>query len=502
MSSLDLSSLDDLRPAEPPTSAETIRRRRAWIAFGAMLMANFMAILDIQIVASSVNEIQVGLDLAREQMSWVQTIYLIAEVIGIPLSAYLARAFSTRVYFTVCALGFTLASLACALSWNMQSLLIFRAVQGFLGGGLIPTTMSALFLIFPTERRRLPYVLTGIVSLLAPSLGAASGGYITAMLSWHWLFLVNLVPGLIVAALVWIYADIDRARPHLLRSIDYAGVIGLAAMLGGLQFLLEEAPGRGWWQDSTICCAGVVSLCGSVLFGWRSLRAAQPIVDLRCLLDRNFVAGCVLSFVVGVMLYGVVFLIPTFLGFVRNYDSLHIGHVTMLSGITMFLSAPLAGYLQDRFDGRLMMLYGLVMVALGTRLNANLTEQSDLWTFLVPQLIRGHGFTFCLVPMVQIALGTLPPSLVQSGSGLFNLTRNLGGAVGIASIKTQLLDRSGSHAVELIESGTSLFEVPRAAAVLAYNEVLVLLSGAVLAATLLVLLARKPTQDPHAVTAH
>lgn len=479
-----------------PQSGEAAVDRRIWLAFLAMLVGNFMAILDVQIVASSLNEIQAALGLDYDRISALQTGYLIAEVIAIPLSAYLARALSVRVYFSLCALGFTLASAACAMAWDFTSLLVFRVIQGFMGGGLIPTTMSALFLIFRPGRRRLPYVLIGMVSLLAPAVGAAGGGAITAWLSWHWLFLVNLLPGLAVAALVWRHGHIDAPRHALLAQIDYAGLLGLALMLGALQFVLEEGPVRGWWDSGAIRALALASLAGSLLFAWRARHAAQPIVDLRCLRNRNFVTGCALSFVIGVMLYGVVYLIPTFLGFVRGYDSLRIGQVTMISGITMFLSAPLAGWLQERLDPRWMMAWGLGVVAFGTHLNASLTLHSDGWSFLLPQLIRGHGLTFCLVPMAHLALGTLSVQEVQAGSGLFNLMRNLGGAFGIAWLKTRLTDASAAHAFDLMVAGTPLFDLPRLAAVAAYNEAFAGLAAVVLVTGALLLLARRPLHDP------
>ncbi|WP_295680614.1 DHA2 family efflux MFS transporter permease subunit [uncultured Nevskia sp.] len=509
---------------------------RAWIGFTAMLFGNFIAILDVQIVASSVNEIRAGLSASLDEIGWVQTSYLIAEVIGIPLSAFLSRAFSTRVYFAACALGFTVASLACAMAWNLPSMIVFRAIQGFLAGGLIPTTMAALFLMFPESRRATPYVLIGMVSLLAPAVGAGTGGYVTSVLSWHWLFLINLLPGVLVASIVWRCVDIDKPQPALLRSVDLPGLIGLALALGSLQFVLEEGMHRDWFDDALITGFTIVSIAGALLFAARARIAAEPIVDLRCLANRNFSVGCAISFVVGTMLYGVVFLIPTFLGHVRGYDSLQIGQITMLSGITMFLSAPLAGRLQHKLDSRWMMAWGLAMVALGNWLDASLTAGSGFDAFLLPQLVRGHGFTFCLVPATRIALGTLPDELLKSGSGLFNLMRNLGGAFGIAGIQIALrhfrsLNEQGLHASldiarvpvqdalsaagriapdafgEVVSGQSARIAarlagalVEREAAVIAFNNVFLLLSGLVIAALFLLLLANKPQLDPLAMS--
>jgi DHA2 family multidrug resistance protein len=512
--------------AVAPAIARLNTKQRAWIAFGAMLLGNFMAILDVQIVASSVNEIRAGLSASADEISWVQTAYLIAEVIAIPLSGFLSRSLSTRIYFGGSAFGFTCASLACALSWNLPSLIVFRVVQGFFAGGLIPTTMSALFLMFPQQQRTLPYVLCGMVSLLAPSIGAATGGTITHVLTWPWLFLINLVPGLIVTALALRFIDIDRPQTALLRRTDFAGLAGLAAFLGSLQYLLEEGPRNAWFEDRTIGFFALMSIAGAAIFGWRVRAAAEPIVDLRALRNANFRVGCCASFVVGVMLYGIVYLIPTFLGLVRGYDSLQVGQVTMLSGITMFLSAPLAGRLQEKIDPRYLLAYGLGMIAFGDWLDAALTSQSGLQSFLVPQLIRGHGFTFCLVPMTVLTLGTLPEALVKSGSGLFNLMRNLGGAFGIAGIQTLLRDANADQ-LQKLASNLTLARLPvrdaylqaqqlagafgdeaaaisarvlegivrREALVLAYNQTFITLAWLMLIPLLALPLASKPTQN-------
>jgi DHA2 family multidrug resistance protein len=365
-----------------------------------------------------------------------------------------------------------------------------------------------------------------MVSLVAPAVGAATGGTITFYFSWPWLFLINLVPGLLVTALVLRYVDIDRPQTELLRRTDFIGFVGLAAFLGSLQYVLEEGPRRDWFDTASIRSFAAVSAVGAMLLVWRARRVAEPIVDLRALADRNFVVGCLSSFVIGVMLYGIVFIIPTFLGLVRGYDSLQIGHITMLSGISMFLSAPLAGRLQEAIDPRLLIAYGLGMVAFGDWCNAGLTAQSDFWTFLVPQLIRGHGFTFALVPMTVMTIGTLPPELVKSGSGLYNLMRNLGGAFGIAGIQTSLRDGHAEHfrqltgaltaarppvrdALAAAHRFTSQFgsdspllalrvavrAAHREALVLAYNETLLTLAMMMLLPILLLPLARKPVID-------
>ncbi len=518
-------------PAPLPGSPEQrALALRAWIGFVAMVFGNFMAILDIQIVASSLNQIQAGLSASAEELTWVQTSYLIAEVIAIPLSGYLSRLLSTRVYFVMSALGFTLASLACAFAWNIESMVVFRALQGFLGGGMIPTTFAAMFMVFPPEKRTVPLVSLGLVSTLAPALGPTIGGYLTDAFSWHWLFLVNLIPGLLVALLVWNLVDIDKPDWSLARRIDFIGLALMAMFLGSLEYVLDEGPRHDWLEDDTVRPLFFVAIIAGALFFWRSLTHKEPIVDLRVFRNRNFAAGAVVAFVVGVMLYGIVYLVPLFFGTVRGYSSLQIGHVMMVTGIAMFLTAPLAGQAQKRLDLRLMLAWGLFAVALGTWLNANLTAQSSLDQFLWPQVLRGHGFMFCMVSMTGLALGTLPPEDIKNGSGLFNLMRNLGGAIGLAVINTMLSRLNSMHWSHLAETvnlsrtpvreaaiaasgslspmlgsdaqsaavGIFAQRVAQQALVMTFNDLLLMLSILVASLALLLPLIEKPRAQPGA----
>src|SRR5581483_6681729 len=202
-------------------------RRRAGLGFWAMALGSFMAILDIQIVASSINEIRAGLSASVDEIQWVQTSYLIAEVIAIPLSGYLSRMLSTRVYFVVCSLGFILASLGCAASWSLGSMVVFRVLQGFLGAGMIPTTFATMYTIFPLERRVVPRVLVAMTTTMGSTLGPTIGGFVTEFASWHWLFLLNVVPGLFCASAVWRNLKIDQPQPQMLGLTDFAGLLFL-----------------------------------------------------------------------------------------------------------------------------------------------------------------------------------------------------------------------------------------------------------------------------------
>ncbi|KAA2235193.1 DHA2 family efflux MFS transporter permease subunit [Salinarimonas soli] len=441
-----------LRPAAPAVAQPAGFDRRRLIAFICMVFGMFMAILDIQIVSASLSEIQAGLGASADEISWVQTSYLIAEVIMIPLSGTLSRVLSTRVMFSLSAAGFTLMSLMCATSTSIEQMIIWRALQGFIGGGMIPTVFASAFTIFPPEKRPVVSPIIGLVATLAPTIGPTVGGYLTDLFSWHWLFLVNIVPGIIVAASTWFLVDFDKPNLPLFRTFDWWGLGAMAAFLGCLEFVLEEGPSNDWFSDEAVLLAAVVCVTGAVAFFWRALTAENPIVDLRAFANRNFAAGCAFSFVMGIGLYGLTYLYPLYLGRVRGYSALQIGETMFVTGVCMFFMAPVAGRLSAKLDPRVMMAIGFTGFAVGTWWFTGVTKDWDFHELLIPQICRGVSLMLCMVPINNIALGTLPPERLKNASGLYNLTRNLGGAVGLALINTLLNDRWDLHIARLHES--------------------------------------------------
>lgn len=429
---------------------DTIPRKRL-LAFVAMVFGMFMAILDIQIVSASLREIQAGLSASAEEIAWVQTSYLIAEVIMIPLSGYLSRALSTRVLFTIAAGGFTLSSLLCAQANSINEMIIWRAVQGFIGGGMIPTVFASSFLIFPKSKQPLVAPIIGLVVTLAPTVGPTIGGYLTDLFSWHWLFLVNLPPGILVTLAAWTLIDFDQPEPELLKGFDWLHLGSMALFLGALEYVLEEGPAKDWFQDGHITLFTVLCVLGGVVFFWRSFTAKQPIVDLRAFSNRNFAIGSLFTFVMGIGLFGLTYLYPVYLGRVRGYSALQIGETMALTGVCMFFAAPLAGFLMRKIDPRAMMLVGFVGFAIGTWLASFITSDWAFGELVLPQIFRGFSLMLCMVPINNMALGTLSPQLIKGGSALFNLTRNLGGAVGLALINTLMNDRWDLHIQRLHE---------------------------------------------------
>src|SRR5262245_22201009 len=398
---------------------------RQLLAFLAMVFGMFMAILDIQIVSASLAEIQAGLSASADEISWVQTSYLIAEVVMIPLSGFLAQVLSTRVLFTAAAAGFTAASVLCATATSIDQMIVYRAIQGFIGGGMIPSVFAVAFSVFPASKRGIVSPLIGLVATLAPTIGPTVGGYLSNAFSWHWLFLVNVGPGILVTIAVFLLVDFDKPNHSLLRRFDYVGLAAMAVFLGSLEYVLEEGPRYDWLDDRTIATLAVATTVGGLIFFWRALTAAQPIVELRAFKDRNFAFGSAFSFVMGIGLYGLTYVYPVYLAQVRGYDSLMIGNTMFVTGVAMFLTAPISGRLSGVVDPRILMLIGFMGFAVGTYIASAITPDWDFWELLIPQILRGSSLMLCMVPITNLSLGTLPPEQMKNASGLFNLTRNL-----------------------------------------------------------------------------
>ena len=427
---------------------------RTILGFGVMVFGMFMAILDIQIVSASLPDIQAGLGASADEISWVQTSYLIAEVIMIPLSGFLARMMSTRILFTLSAAGFTAASFMCATAGSINEMILWRALQGFLGGGMIPSVFAAAFTLFPPSKRNIVSPIIGLIATLAPTVGPTVGGYLSHTLSWHWLFLVNVPAGIGVAIGAWVLIDFDRPNWKLFDRFDWWGLLALAGFLGGLEFVLEEGPGNDWLQDEAVAVLAVVMVLGGIVTFWRAFTREEPLVDFSAFRNTNFAVGSMFSFTMGVGLYGLTYLYPLYLASIRGYDSLMIGETVFVSGLAMFAGAPLAGILAGKLDLRVMLLIGFLGFAASTWMLTGMTADWDFQELLWPQALRGLSLMLCMVPINNLALGTLPPDQLKGASGLYNLMRNLGGAVGLAVINTVLTDRRALHYQRLSESIT------------------------------------------------
>lgn len=482
-----------------------------------MSVGMFLAILDIQIVASSLIDIQFDLSIPQNHLSYIQTTYLIAEVIAIALTGFLTRVMSTRWLFTAAMTGFVAASIACAASETYMTLYIFRFIQGLFGGAVIPIIFSAAFLMFPARQQPIATVIGGGFAMLAPTVGPFVGGWITETLSWQWLFLINIVPGLAVALIAACLVRVDAPQWSHVRKLDGFALALVAIFLASLELTLKESPGLGWTSGWALALAAVCVLSGALAVR-RCLLRGEPLIDLGVFRDRNFAIGAWFSFVLGMALFGAIYLLPLFLGLVRGLGPLAIGTVMIVTGVAQLITAPVATVMEQRVPPRAMTAFGFTLLAAGLIWNGFATAAWEFDELFGPQVLRGAAFMICLLPITRLALGQLPPDKVANGSALFNLMRNIGGAVGLALIDTIAEVRAPHHVERIVAAlqagsretaafvglplerfnGTPIAEidettremvaplVERAAAVASFNDAWLLI-GALVAASLLTL---------------
>ena len=420
-----------------------------WLGFVAMCVGMFMAILDIQIVASSLTNMGAALAVPVHRLTWIQTGYLMAEVIAIPLTGFLTRAFTLRWTFVLATLGFTLASLVCALSTDITTMIATRVFQGFCGGMLIPPVFTSVFIMLPEKRRVLGTTIAGAFAMVAPAIGPVIGGYLTETYSWHWIFLINIPPGLFVAAMVAHFVRVGSPDYSSLKAIDYKTMILASVFLAALELLLNEGP-RHDWQGAYIFSLIAVCIISGTAGIWRALRHASPFIDIRRFRRISFSIGCALSFVLGFGLYGSIYLLSLFLGLVRGHSALVIGEIMIVTGVSRLLMAPIAAILEVRVNARLLTAIGFGLFGIGLFANGFTTSSTDFDGLFWPQIMRGVAMMLCLLPATRLALDGWPPEDIPDASGLFNLMRNLGGAIGIALMDTILEQRTPHHLTYLV----------------------------------------------------
>jgi DHA2 family multidrug resistance protein len=431
--------------APQPTS------QRKAVAFAILCLGCFIAFLDIQIVSASIKEIGGGLSASPDDISWVQTSYLIGDIIVIPLAAWLSRVLSTRWLITIAAAGFTLASMLCGMAWDIRSMIVVRALQGVFGGVMIPTAFTAAVVLFQGKQKAVAASCVSAVAGIAPALGPVIGGWITDHSSWHWLFYINIVPGTAVAVLAPAFVRMDEPDLTLLKGADYLGMILMTVCLGCLDYVLEEGARWEWFSDDTIrMCAWIAALAG-LGFVIRSLTYAHPIVDLRAFASRNFCLGCWFSFVTGVGIFSLIYLTPLFLGHVRGFVAWQIGAAILWAGPFQLATVPIYSFLANRLDLRLLLMIGLMCFGISLWLFTPIMNQWGWEEMLLPWAFRGIAVPFAIASTVTLTMGNLSADRLKSASGLFALMRNLGGAIGIAVSATIVNDRTNLHFLRIAE---------------------------------------------------
>lgn len=436
---------------ESAFAAKPLTETRKWLGFAALCIGMFMAVLDIQIVITSLGVIEKALKIGADRMSWVQTSYLIAEIVTIPLTGVLMRMFSMRRLLMIAIVMFTAASVGCALSGGFASLVAFRVLQGMAAGVLMPLVFAAVFLLFkPGTEQGVATVLAAVVAVIAPSTGPIVGGLITEKLSWEWLFLINTIPGAMTLVLGYFCLPREKTELALLRSLDFVSILFIAVSLACLEIGLKEAPDLGWFSPVTLAL-----FAGFAVLMVLTIMRPKPAVDFSLFRDRYLAYGCALSFILGIGLYGSVYLLPVFLSLVRYLNPVEIGLVVLVTGMAQLVSAPLSVMLDRVMPARFLSMVGFALFALGLAMSGFETRLSGYDELFWAQVVRGVALGLCIVPVTRFSMGFLPPERVSDASGLYNLSRALGGIIGIALIDTILFTRSAEHADRIKDLMTS-----------------------------------------------
>ena len=443
--------------ATTPTAKPTISPLRMWSAVVGSTLGAFMAILNIQIVNASLADIQGAIGAGTDDGGWISTSYLIAEIVVIPLSAWLARVFSVRNYLLVNAVLFLLFSVACAFAANLQQMIVLRAIQGFSGGVLIPMAFTIIITLLPKPKQPIGLALFALSATFAPAIGPTIGGYLTENWGWEYIFYVNLVPGALMVGMLW--ASLDRAPMNLklLAKGDWPGIVTMAIGLAALQTVLEEGNKEDWFGSDFIVRLSIIAAVSLTLFLIIELNVANPLLNLRLLVRRNFGFGTIANFLLGVSLYGSVFVLPIYLTRIQGYNSEQIGLVLAWTGIPQLVLIPLIPKLMKRFDLRLLIIVGFALFAASNFMNVHMTGDYASDQLFWPNVVRAIGQALVFTPLSAIATSGIEQENAGSASALFNMMRNLGGAVGIASLQTFLSKREQFHS-NILTNSVSVFE--------------------------------------------
>jgi MFS transporter, DHA2 family, multidrug resistance protein len=450
------------RPQPAAAPRESAVSAKTWIAvFGATLGA-FMAVLNIQIVNASLADIQGAIGAGLDDGGWISTSYLIGEIVVIPLTGWLAQVFSVRIYLLTNAILFLVFSAACAFAQDLPQMIALRAVQGFSGGVLIPLAFTLIITLLPKAKQPIGLALFALSATFAPAIGPTIGGYLTENLGWQYIFYVNLVPGALMIGMLWFSLEAKPLRLPLLRDGDWAGIVTMAIGLAALQTVLEEGNKDDWFGSPFIVRLSVISAIALTLFFIIELTAVKPLLNLRLLLRRNFGFGILANILLGFALYGSVYILPSYLARIQSYNSEQIGMVLAWTGLPQLVLIPLVPRLMQRFDPRLLIATGFALFAASNFMNIYMTADYANDQLLWPDIVRAVGQALVMTPLSAVATAGIEAANAGSASSLFNMMRNLGGAVGIAMLQTFLTKREQYHSNVLMQSVSMFEEATRA----------------------------------------
>lgn len=430
--------------------AAPVAMNRWWIAVAVALGA-LMEIIDTSIVNVALVNIQASLGATLTQVSWVVSGYAIANVVILPLSAWIGDRMGRKRYFLVSLVGFTLASVLCGMSTNLSMLIIARVLQGITGGGLLAKAQAILFETFPREEQPKAQAFFGAIVIAGPTIGPTLGGYIVSNIDWRWIFFINIPIGIGAFFLASLVLPADESKSTKGEPIDWLSILLLGVGLGCLQALLEEGQSEDWFESSFVVNLTVCAALGLTLFVWRSLASKHPVVDLRVLRYPSLWAGSLLSIVLGVALYGTLFSIPIFAQTVLNYTSQQTGILLLPGALAAAVAMPFVARLNRRVDPRLLLIVGSITLCVSVSWLSHITVQTGSGDLFWPLIVRAVGTSMMFMPLTLSTLGPIPRQRIAAATGLFNLTRQLGGSIGVALLATFLSSRQAFHGAMLGE---------------------------------------------------
>ncbi|MEA2740270.1 MAG: transporter, family, multidrug resistance protein [Acetobacteraceae bacterium] len=440
-----------------PAEAETKADFKTWMAVLGSVIGAFIAVLNIQITNASLPNIQGAIGAGLDNGGWISTAYLVAEIVVIPLTAFLTPVFSLRRYLLGNTIMFLVMSVACAFAHNLGQMIVLRALQGFFGGVLIPMSFTIILTMLPRSKQPIGLALFAVSATFAPAIGPTIGGYLTETYGWQYIFYVNLVPGAIMLAMLWPSLRPAPMNLGLLGQGDWFGIATLAIGLGSLQTVLEEGNKDDWFGSTFIVRLSVLSAVSLALFLWIELTVSKPLLNLRLLMRRNFGLGSLACFILGMALYGSVYLLPVYLAESQGYNSEQVGLVLAWTGLPQLVLIPFVPLLMRHFDTRLLVAAGFGLFAVSCFMNLEISPDYAGDQLLLPNLVRAVGQSVLLTPLSALATGGIERENAGSASALFNMMRNLGGSIGIAILETFVAKREQFHS-SIITTHVSLLD--------------------------------------------
>jgi MFS transporter, DHA2 family, multidrug resistance protein len=453
--------------AKPPTARPALHRAAGsgpqppatrWIIAPIVALAAFMEVLDISIANVSLQHIAGSLGASQDEATWVLTSYLVTNAIILPITGWVSAVFGRKRFYLACILGFGISSFFCGLAPSLGLLILFRAIQGLTGGGLQPSAQAILADSFTPAERGMAFAFYGIAVVFAPAIGPTLGGWITDNYSWHWIFLIN-VP--ISIALYFVIDAMIEDPPHLVAEreklkrqgvkVDYWGFAFLIVGLGSLQYVLDRGQENDWFADNGIATMAIAAGLGIVAFIWWELKQENPLTDLRLLKNPNFAIANVMMFLVGFILMGSTQLIPQFVQSLMGYTATDAGMVLSPGGLSIIFLMPLVGRLISRIDARHMIVFGLALSGVALYHMTSFNLEVDYWTIVIARILQAAGLAFLFIPISTVAYVGIPREKNNNASAIINLSRNLGGSIGIAVLVTFFARRTQYHRSMLID---------------------------------------------------